>query len=461
MFKVQSRFWSRLYGSLISAPFVVSAFCCAASEEVSAADSGMGAVTDIALVPNGALTDAGWALARLNNAANVSNLSFAYPETTNPVRLYLIDSAVSHVDSWFTQNPNLKSFESHVIRSAEDPSGSSAFAHGTKLLSLIAGPETGGALGTPLHIVNYDVYPNGDEGGTTSGLLTSALNAARIHHISHPGMPGVVCISSGSNTPATSPSLRASVDAAVASGLTVVVSAGNLGLDASSFIPASYGISSGVICVGASNSQNGPWPSSNFGDPVDIFAPGENVRVLNIDAPQLGSYGSMSGTSPASALAAAAAIIEVSKNPALTPAEVEAKLVAGAFQSQPKALVQVTPDPEVDSDLDGTTDSLETFFGSNPADPGATPDPLIMTKLTGEAQLGFSISADLFVAETPYQLSDGRSWKVRCSENLTDWTDVEGSLAVGEMNGTKIPVTFTLSTFSDSCFLQIEVLEAP
>jgi hypothetical protein len=462
-----ARFFHGMLCLLLSAPLLASDQRTAAAEQ--------GAEAEFELRPNGAVADAGWALARLNDGGNISSQSFVYPETSHPVRLYLIDTAVAHTGTWFAANPNFKSFSSTLIRGNSDPTSSSAFSHGTKLLSLIAGPETGAALGTPIHVVNYDIYPNGEgSSGSSSALLAKALLQARQHHIANQGtanaMPGVVCIASGTVDQASSSTLQQAINGAVAAGLTVIVSAGNLGVDVASYLPAAYGIAdTGIVCVGASSATNGIWTGSNLGAAVDLYAPGDQVRVLHFANPAPGTYDTMSGTSPAAALAAAAALIELSKNPELSPAQVEAALTTVTYPapSPSVGLIQVQPDPEDDSDLDGSIDLLESFFGSNPADPAVRPEPMTMTRHGGQVSLGFEIAADLFVSPVgggtnpPYGLANGGQWKVLCSENLKDWQAASGTLTVGSAINGKRTITFSMPSASSSCFLRIEVNPAP
>lgn len=438
---------------LLSAPFVVSG---------SDGDSGL----EIPMVPNGAVTDAGWALARLNNGDGAGSQSFVYPETANPVRLFLIDTGVAHAATWFSQNTNLSFEHSEVIGSSAT---SNHVNHGTQMLSLIAGPGTGAAPGTPIQVVNFNVYPGSGVASTTSGLIDDAISQAIEYQIDHPGIPAVICLASGSLSGASSSGLQATITDAVEAGITVIVSAGNEGANAANYIPSAYGIQAGVICVGASDQNNQHLPNTNSGPAVDLYAPGQNVRTLALPNPQPGTFGVMDGTSPATALATAAAIIELSKNPNLSPALVEQALKSGALASvtapapatSPASLIQVVADPEGDSDNDGTADLLESFFASNPADVTSLPSPMSLTRLPGQAQLGFSVSAELFNPGSPYLLTNGGTWKVRWSENLTTWQDATGTLSLGTAVAGKIPVTFSMPTTATSCFLRIEVKPAP
>jgi hypothetical protein len=424
---------------------------------------------EVAMIPNGAVADAGWALARLNDSDNTANQSFVYPETTNPVRLYLIDTGVAHTGTWFAANSNLTVEHVELIRSHGDPMVSNAVEHGTRMLSLIAGPETGAAIGTPIQLVSFNVYPNGEGTPTTSGRMEDAIFEAIDYQAAHPGIPGVICLASGSMGPASSGLFEEVVEQAVAAGITVIVSAGNEGANASNYVPSAYGTRPGVICVGASDANNQHLPSTNFGPAVDLYAPGVNVRTLALPSPQPGVYQAMNGSSPATALTTAAAIIELSKNPALTPAKVEQALTQRAetavTYSEPAtgnaALVQVEADPEGDSDGDGSADLLEAFFGSNPADPAAMPATAVLARTPGQVQLGFSMAADLFNPATPYVLGNGATWRVRWSPNLTDWHDATGTLVTGAPVGGKIPVSFQMPTAAPSCFLRIEVKPAP
>jgi hypothetical protein len=431
---------------------------------------------DILIEPNGAVADAGWALGRLNKGSSMSNASYVYPETTTPVRLYLIDTGVSPIGSWFEANKNLKSFRSEVVRATGDPETSSVVGHGTQMLSLIVGPGTGVAVGTPVHVVNYNIYP-GTNATTTLGRLQDAIFEVLDDHAANPTLRSVLCIPNSSTYQASSSLLESLVNQAVQKGITVVVSAGNQKDKASKYIPSSYGTKAGVICVGASGTDNKPWvgangTGTNTGLAVDLYAPGQNVRTLNPTDPRPGNYAYADGTSPACALTAAAALIQLSRNPSLTPAQVEKALtatgVAAVAESTsptalevPKALVQVLPDPEGDSDLDGVSDILESFAGSNPASAASTPVPMALARVSGQARISFDISSDLFNPASPYDLNDGSKWKVQISDNLTIWQDATGSLTPGDAAEGVIPVTFSVPSASGNVFLRIEVTPPP
>lgn len=414
----------------------------------------------ISLEPNGEIADAGWALARLNDGGSSAEIqSFAYPETTTRVRLYLIDTAVKHTSTWFANNPKL-SFKG-TTRTYSKPTASKSFIHGTRMLGVIAGPQTGAALGTPIEVINYDVYPGAEPTNTTAGQICSAINKAYIHYLTTtPRIPSVICIAAGSTQPEEDYIMEDNINTAVQEGITVVVSAGNQGADASAYIPASYGVQSGVICVGASDKNNLRLSTSNYGPAVDLYAPGQDVRTLRYSSPKAGFYDLMTGTSPAAALTTAAALIKLSQNPSLTPAQVEQALVADAYQSAPAALVQVAPPvPEADTDGDGAADVLENFFGSNAEDPASKPGTPSISVANGQANLSFSVATTSFSSATPYTLASGGSWRVQVSKDLIAWEDVNGTLTEGITADGKTTLNVSVPVGEETSFLRVEVKE--
>ncbi len=285
------------------------------------------------MVPCGVNNAPEWALDKIGQP-RPDGPAYTYPDTTNPVRLYLIDTAVANTGNWMGANPKLVFEKSVKLRGINDPPESST-DHGTKMLSLIAGMNTGIAPGTPIHVVNFDIFTvSGSTVTTTTSLLIDALKQAVADHkaqVAPNKMPAVICIATSSETPAISGALSFEIGKAVTAGIPVIVSAGNQGPtgNAASYIPAAYGTMEGVICVGASNSNDLAISISNTGTPVDLLAPGNSVRVRTDVAAS--PFGFMTGTSPASALVAGSALIELSINgleSPLTPAEVESRLKA-------------------------------------------------------------------------------------------------------------------------------------
>jgi thermitase len=116
-------------------------------------------------------------------------------------------------------------------------------------------------------------------------------------------------------------------------GVMSVVAAGNDNYDASAgFYPCAYGpghpksSAEIVMCVSATDSSDNRASFSNYGDPVDISAPGVNVLSTVLK----NSYGYMSGTSMATPQVTAVVALVKSQFPDATRDQVWAYVLAGA-----------------------------------------------------------------------------------------------------------------------------------
>ena len=134
-----------------------------------------------------------------------------------------------------------------------------------------------------------------------------------------------------------SPSTQAAIDDAVNAGAAVVVAAGNEAADASGFFPASC---EHVITVAASDYRGHLVTRySNFGQDVDLLAPGGDVtRDDNGDGQNdgvlsmvQGGYARYNGTSMAAPHVAGAAALLLAQNPRLSPSGVLDELKARAL----------------------------------------------------------------------------------------------------------------------------------
>jgi subtilisin family serine protease len=128
--------------------------------------------------------------------------------------------------------------------------------------------------------------------------------------------PGVVNLSLGG---AASEALDAAVTNSVNAGFFYAVAAGNESTDACNGSPSRLGPIDGLMTVAATDSNEQEAGFSNYGNCVDIWAPGVSILSTKMG----GGTQVLSGTSMASPHVAGAAALFLSSNPTATPAQVE------------------------------------------------------------------------------------------------------------------------------------------
>ncbi|MEP6942006.1 MAG: S8 family peptidase [Betaproteobacteria bacterium] len=142
----------------------------------------------------------------------------------------------------------------------------------------------------------------------------------------------VINMSLGGTSPC-SQGLQDAINAVLAQGAVVTVAAGNEAFDAASTSPANC---SGVITVGASNRKGDRAGYSNYGQRVDLSAPGGDGQQVDwivstwndgLAGPGNPIYARGIGTSFAAPYVAGAASLMLARNPNLTPGQVKNLLV--------------------------------------------------------------------------------------------------------------------------------------
>jgi serine protease len=206
--------------------------------------------------------------------------------------------------------------------------------HGTHVAGTVAA-VTNNAMGVAGVAFNAKVQPLralGKCGGFTSDIADAIVWAAggTVAGVPANATPAEVINLSLGGYGACDPATQSAIDLAVANGTAVVVAAGNDASDVALFNPASC---NNVVAVAATNNAGGRTGYSNFGDAVDLAAPGGNgafpvLSTLNAGktTPVAGEYyAGYQGTSMAAPHVSGVAAL-MQSHAVHTPALVEAIL---------------------------------------------------------------------------------------------------------------------------------------
>ncbi|GAA3255356.1 S8 family serine peptidase [Dactylosporangium siamense] len=254
-------------------------------------------------------TGAPWGLDRIDQASRPLDGTYTYQGTGANVTAYVVDTGVRLTHSEF--GGRARSGYDFVDN---DTDASDCHGHGTHVAGTIGGSTYGVAKSVNIVSVRVlDCEGSGSYSGIIAGIDWVTANAQK---------PAVVNMSLGGSA---SPALDQAVRNSIASGVTYAIAAGNENVDACNISPAR---TPEAITVGATDVNDNRASFSNYGNCVDVFAPG----VAITSASNSGDAGSaiMSGTSMASPHVAGAAALYLSAYPSATPAQVQSALLSTA-----------------------------------------------------------------------------------------------------------------------------------
>ncbi|MBX4199861.1 S8 family peptidase [Candidatus Parcubacteria bacterium] len=233
--------------------------------------------------------------------------------------------------------------------------------HGTAVAGAIAGKTLGVAPGAM--IVDVKTVLCDRLRGSIRSIVEGALWAIKDHE-EHPG-PALVNWSFIVDTLQRIPSLDSAVAALNKAGMAVIVSAGNVEMNACKISPANAG---GAIVVGSSSivhetdDPTSPMVDRRsigtaWGPCVDIFAPGDSVLLPSFDKEFNPSVQIWSGTSMSTGYVSGAAALFLERNPKATPLQVLKHLwqsstpnaVGDTFSPFPRMLYVGSPAAPIDT----------------------------------------------------------------------------------------------------------------
>nr|POF12744.1 proteinase r [Quercus suber] len=239
--------------------------------------------------------NAPWGLQRISSSAAVSgnttdtNYHYSYADTDlgKGADVYVIDTGVYTGNAEFDDRASmLWTFDG----SYDDDVG-----HGTHVSGIAAGNVFG--VASKANIIGVKAI--GPEGGWSSSVV-AAIDVVITNHAKRQSQPNFLgsVMSISLNTGGGADAITAAISAAMSVGVHACVAAGNSAVDACTTVPASSGGTHGpAITVGSVDPDDSISTFSNYGDCVDVYAPGTEITSAWIGAPE--AKNTIGGTSMA------------------------------------------------------------------------------------------------------------------------------------------------------------------
>ena len=370
-----------------------------------------------------------WGIDRIDQRTLPLSGTYVYNADGTGVTVYIIDTGINFTHTEYNGRAFTGIDEVTSGGTATDCNG-----HGSHVSGTVGGTTYGVAKNVKLVAVRV---LNCQGSGTTSGVI-AGIDWVTAQKNGNPSVPSAANMSLGGGFSST---LNQAVTNSVAAGVVYAIAAGNDGLDACNYSPASAPT---AITVGATDINDGFASFSNRGSCVDINAPGVNITSAWINSNT--ATNTISGTSMATPHVAGTIALYLQVNPTATAAQVDAALKSNASTTSVPA---------------GTTNAF-LYSGFISAAPSTSPPVANFTSSCGGLSCNFDGSSSTALASASYSWTygdGGTGSGVTSSHAYAAAGTYSVALTVTDANGTSTktstvtvaPAVAPVASFTKSC----------
>jgi subtilisin family serine protease len=264
-----------------------------------------------------------WGLDRIDQREELLDRAYVYNSTGKGISAYVMDSGIRLSHNEFEGRASFGVDMEFIIDPEEiEPDqemGNDCHGHGTHVAGTIGGRNFG--VAKEVQLISVKVNPK-CRNETPLSYLIGGIDWIMNDVAEKSNKGAVVNMSLGNFYDSTFDPLEAAIDNAILAGLNFTISAGNANTIACEFSPARV---PGALTVGASDIYNNRAKFSNYGDCLDLYAPGVSITSAgnqDNDATRISS-----GTSMAAPHVAGLVALFLEKNPEATPIQVHSAII--------------------------------------------------------------------------------------------------------------------------------------
>ena len=281
---------------------------------------------------NATQNNATWGIDRSDQRDLPLSGTYTYNTTASNVNAYIIDTGILNSHSDFGGRS-----VSGIDTVDNDGDATDCNGHGTHVAGTVGGSTWG--IAKEVNLIGVRVL-NCQGSGSNSGVI-AGMDWVADNHVK----PAVANMSLGGGASSTT---DAAVQRLTDAGVTTVVAAGNDNSNACNYSPAR---AASAITVGSTTSSDSRSSFSNYGNCLDIYAPGSNIK----SAWSNGGTNTISGTSMAAPHVAGVAALYLAENPNASVRQVTQAITDAATPGKVSDAKSGSPNLLLYSLFDGST----------------------------------------------------------------------------------------------------------